>query len=126
MGKHARGERGAVTAEAAMVMPLLAAVTVGLVWCVAVGASQLRTVDAAREAARVLARGEDEATAVTLAERIAPDGARVEIGAEGGDEGGYVRVTVSADVAPPGGVFSTGAVTVSSTSVAAREETNPW
>ena len=54
-----RGERGAVTAELAMALPLLVAVTVGLVWLLAVGAAQLRVVDAARETARAVARGDD-------------------------------------------------------------------
>ena len=47
-----------------MVLPLLVAVTIGLVWLLAVGAAQVRTVDAARETARALARGDDQATAV--------------------------------------------------------------
>ena len=46
------GERGAVTAEVAMGVSLLCAVTVGLVWLLAVGAAQVRTVDAARDTAR--------------------------------------------------------------------------
>lgn len=105
-----------------MVMPLLAAVTVGLVWCVALGAAQIRTVDAAREAARVVARGDTAADAVALARRIAPDGAQVDV-ATGETQ---VSVTVRAEIAPPGGVFSSGSVTVSSTSVAAVETSDPW
>ena len=50
-----RGERGAVTAELAMALPLLVAVTVGLVWLLAIGAAQLRVVDGARETARAVA-----------------------------------------------------------------------
>ena len=41
--------------------PLLVAVTVGLVWLLAVGAAQIRVVDGARETARMLARGDAEA-----------------------------------------------------------------
>ena len=38
-------ERGAVTAELALGLPLLLALTVGLVWLLAVGAGQVRVVD---------------------------------------------------------------------------------
>ena len=51
-----RDQRGAVTAELALALPLLFAVTVGLVWLLAVGAAQIRVVDAARESARAVAR----------------------------------------------------------------------
>ena len=54
-----RASAGAVTAELALGMPLLVALTAGLVWLLAVGAAQVRTVDAARETARALARGDD-------------------------------------------------------------------
>ena len=66
MSASRRGERGAVTAELAMALPLLVAVTVGLVWLLAIGAAQLRVVDAARETARAVARGDAEAAAVAL------------------------------------------------------------
>ena len=49
--------RGAATAELAMALPLLVAVTVGLVWLLAVGAAQIRVVDAARETARAAGPG---------------------------------------------------------------------
>ena len=52
-----RTDGGAATAELALGLPLLLAVTVGLVWLLAVGAAQVRVVDAAREAARAAARG---------------------------------------------------------------------
>lgn len=112
-----RGERGAVTAETAMAMPILAALTVGLVWVLAVAGAQLRTVDAAREGARALARGESEATAHELAAAVAPEGAKVRLSR--GD--GRVTVTVSAQLAGPGGVFRTSGTQVSSTAVAALE-----
>ncbi|OBA58850.1 pilus biosynthesis protein TadE [Mycobacterium sp. 1100029.7] len=43
---------------------------------------QVRCVDAAREAARLAARG-DERSAVDAARRIAPDGARVQVRRDG-------------------------------------------
>ena len=57
-----------------MVLPLLVAVTLGLVWLLAVGAAQVRTVDAARETARALARGDEESAAVGRGLAVAPAG----------------------------------------------------
>jgi hypothetical protein len=102
-----------------MVLPLLVAVTVGLAWLLAVGAAQVRTVDAARETARAVARGDDEASATARGRRVAPAGATVAV-ATGGEE---VTVTVRAPVDGPGGLFAhLGPVTVRATAVAAVEE----
>src|SRR3954452_15429547 len=96
-----RSQRGAVTAELAMGLPVLMAVTTGLVWLLAVGAAQVRTVDAARETARAVARGDDEGAAVAVGERVAPDGVHVVVSSRDG------RVVVSAagHVQGPGGLF---------------------
>ena len=94
-------DRGAVTAEAVMVLPILLAVTVGLMWLLAVGAGQIRMVDAARETARAVARGDSQASAVALGARIAPAGARIVV-AEAGER---VIVKASGQVAGPGGLF---------------------
>ena len=103
MSPRARAsERGAATAELAMVLPLLVAVSIGLVWLLAVGAAQVRTVDAARETARALARGDAEAAAVERGRRVAPGGSRVAVSR--GD--GEVRVTVTGRVEGPGGLFA--------------------
>ena len=95
-------ERGAVTAELALGLPVLMAVTVGLVWLLSVGAAQIRTVDAARETARAVARGDEEGAAVAIGERVAPDGVRVDVVSSEG------RVVVRAEghVPGPGGVFA--------------------
>jgi hypothetical protein len=85
-----------------MVLPLLVAVTLGLVWLLAVGAAQVRTVDAARETARALARGDDQNAAVARGLRVAPDGSRIEISRGGGE----VRVTVSGRAEAPGGLLA--------------------
>ena len=85
-----------------MVLPLLVAVALGLVWLLAVGAAQVRTVDAARETARALARGDDEATAVARGLAVAPDGSRIAVSRGGGE----VRVTVTGRVEGPGGLFA--------------------
>ncbi len=96
-----RDGRGAVTAELALVLPLLVSVTTGLVWLLAVGADQLRAVDAARETARALARGDAHAAAVAVGEQVAPDGAYVRVATSDG----RVHVTVTGEVAGPGGIF---------------------
>ena len=97
-----RDARGAVTAELALALPLLVAVTIGLVWLLAVGADQLRAVDAARETARALARGDAPEAAVGVGEQVAPEGAAVHV-AMRGDQ---VHVTVTGRSAGPGGIFA--------------------
>lgn len=113
-----RDQRGAVTAEAAMVTPVLVLVAVTLCWLTALGVTQVRAVDAARETARALARGDDRVTALALGDQVAPEGARITV-----DEGdGLVRVTVEARVRPPGGLFVLPGFDARATAVAAREE----
>ena len=123
-GTAGRGdERGAVTAELALVLPVLMAVTVGLVWLLAVGAAQVRAVDAARETARAVARGDDQGAAVALGRRVAPPGSTVTVSRSGAE----VRVTVTAAVAGPGGLFShLPAPTVRAEAVAAQEQPAAW
>ena len=111
-------QRGAVTAEAAVVIPLLLAVAMALVWLVALAATQIRVVDAAREAARAAARGEPDAASIERGRQVAPDGARFEISRSGG----AVTVRVAAEVRGPGGLLAfLPAVPVSSEAVAAEE-----
>lgn len=117
-----RSERGAVTAELASVLPMLVAVTVGLVWLLAVGSAQVRTVDAARETARAVARGDDEAGAVARGLQVATPGSTVTVARGAGE----VRVTVTGRVRGPGGLFGRlPAPTVRATAVAAAEEPAP-
>ena len=94
-------QRGAVTAELALGLPLLLAVTVGLVWLLAAGAGQVRVVDGAREAARSLARGDPEPVAVGRAHAVAGEGSRVLVSHGVGE----VSVTVTREVSGPGVLF---------------------
>lgn len=87
-----------VTAETAVVLPVLLMVLAGAVAAVVVVGAQLRCVDAAREGARAAARGEPVGVVVELAGRAAPGGAAVDVGGAGDQ----VSVTVSAAVAPLG------------------------
>jgi Flp pilus assembly protein TadG len=93
-------EDGMVTAETAVVLPVLLLVLAAAVSAVTVVGAQLRCVDAAREGARAAARGEAPAAVTELVRRVAPAGAVVDVTLDG-DE---VRVTVSAPVAPLGPV----------------------
>ncbi|WP_082606081.1 TadE family type IV pilus minor pilin [Nocardioides sp. Root190] len=94
-------QRGAVTAELALALPTLLAVTAGLTWFLAVAVGQVRTVDAARETARALARGDDEAAAVALGQRVAPEGVRLSVVRADG----RVVVTARGRMAGPGGLL---------------------
>jgi hypothetical protein len=86
-------DRGAVTVEAAIALGAL----MMALWLVVAGitavTAHLRCVDAAREAARLIARG-DHGLAEEAARRIAPDDASLEISADGE----RISVTVSADM----------------------------
>jgi hypothetical protein len=96
-----RRERGAVTAETAVALPALVLVLALCLGGVATGVAEVRCVDAARAAARALARGDEPSRAVALARAAAPSGAVVTIRRTGDT----VTVTVSARVAlvPVGG-----------------------
>ena len=74
-----RSERGAVTAETVMVLPVLVALTLGLTWLLSLAATQVRVVDAARETARAAARDDGAGAAEALGRRVAPDGARISV-----------------------------------------------
>ncbi|MFJ9689174.1 TadE family type IV pilus minor pilin [Streptomyces bacillaris] len=93
-GAHGRGragdpgrswsrDRGAVTAEAAVVIPVLVAFTMALLWALVAAADQIRCVDAARAGARAAARSEPEAVVLAAARDTAPRRARVEVGRAG-------------------------------------------
>jgi Flp pilus assembly protein TadG len=104
-----------VTAETAVVLPVLLLVLAGAVAAVTVVGAQLRCVDAAREGARAAARGDDVAAVTALVDHAAPDPAVTTVHVDG-DE---VRVTVAADVAALGPVPLR--IRVSAEAVAVRE-----
>lgn len=91
-------DRGAVTVEAAMVLCALTLV-LGLVLAGAMTITgQLRCADAAREAARLIARGQRPLADQAVVE-IAPPGARLSIESDG------TAVTAKVDVDPAGGLL---------------------
>ncbi|MFF9350232.1 TadE family type IV pilus minor pilin [Streptomyces sp. NPDC014734] len=70
-------DRGAVTAEAAMAVPVLVVFALSLVWALMAASAQIRCVDAARAGARAAARSEPEAQVLEVARSAAPGGADV-------------------------------------------------
>ena len=110
-----RRDRGMATAEVAVALPALVVLVAAGMTAVSVLTAQLRCVDAAREAARAAARGEDAAFVRSLAERTGPDGSDVQV-TSGGQE---VEVTVSAEADSVGGLLP--AVRVRANAVVLRE-----
>ncbi len=107
-----------VTAELAAGFPALVLVLLMAIWAITFATGQLRCSDAAREAARAAARGEDLAVVREVAAESAPSGANVVI-----DEvDGLIEVRVSARLAMPGPLGDTlPTTTVSGRSVALAE-----
>ena len=101
------------TAEFAVVLPLVVGLLIWVVSTVALGVDQIRCVDAARLAARSLARSDADEVAVGLARSAAPAGATITV------SGSSDRVTVT--VASRRTIAGLAGWTVSSTATAARE-----
>jgi hypothetical protein len=85
-------EQGMVTAEMAVLAPFGVGFGLLLLWIVSLGFTQVQLVDAAREAARLVARGEPAASASAVARRHAPPGASVRVS----EHDGLVTVRVTA------------------------------
>lgn len=88
------GDGGYVTAETAMVIPVLVALAGLLIWGLMAAAAQVRCVDAARAGARAAARSEEPGTVRQVALRAAPAGAEVRVVRDGA----MVRVRVTVPV----------------------------
>lgn len=107
-----------VTAELATIAPFAVVVVVLLAWVVSLGLTQVRLTDAAREGARLVARGEAATTATMAAERHAPEGSTVRI--EHASD--VVEVRIEVESRPPIPFFSgIGARTLSAESTAVME-----
>ena len=104
-----------VSAETAVVLPVLLLVLAAAVAAVTIVGAHLKCVDAAREGARAAARGEDVGTVTLIVSRAGPAGASAEVTTAEDD----VAVTVTARVAPLGPLPLQ--VPVSATAVALRE-----
>lgn len=98
MVRRDQSDAGMVTVEAALALCALVAVLGLILTSVEAVIDQLRCTDAAREAARLTARG-DQDRAVTAATRIAPRGAEVHIEVSGD------AITVEVRAAPAAGLL---------------------
>jgi hypothetical protein len=79
-GPRARqAEQGSVTAETAVLLPGLAALLAVLLAVLGQGLDHVRATDAARSAARLLARGEPAAPVMASTQHEAPPGSRVQV-----------------------------------------------
>jgi hypothetical protein len=106
-----------VTAELAVAIPVVVVVLALGLAAVRLGIDEIRCVDAARLAARALARGDSEAVARAAAASAAPSGAGIDLAA-GGSE-------VSATVSASRDLAGWQVLTVHGAATAAREETEP-
>lgn len=117
-GHRDRDDRGAVTAETAVALPLLALFTLAMAWLVCVGLTEVRAMDAAREVARAAARSDSSASATALGRRVAPAGSSISL--ERGD--GTVEATVRSPVHGGGGLLAAlSGIRVTGRAVAALE-----
>lgn len=110
-------DRGSVTAETALVLPVLMVVLAMAVWVLAAVGAQLRCVDAAAGAARAAARGEAGGAVTAVGQRLAPEGAVVRVE----QRGEQVHVHVSAQVQPFASIGVLPALRVEARSVALVE-----
>jgi hypothetical protein len=92
MQRDAR-EAGMVTAETAVLAPVVALALALGAWIISLAHLQVRLIDAARDAARLVARGESPAEAVGEIRGTLPGDARFRVQHT---DGGYVTVQVSA------------------------------
>lgn len=95
-----RSDRGSVVVEAALVIPVLVAVTALLVWVTSLGATYVRLLDVAQTAARQVARG------------VADPAHDPSIDVNVGQRDGLVLVEASQWVSPPLAGFAGWGVTV--------------
>lgn len=110
-------DRGSATAETAIVLPVVVMMVVVLL-IVGTGLSaQLRLESAARGAARELARGEDPAAAVAVAQRIGGTGTEVTTT----ESGAWVEVEVSRTLRAPSGLLAGARWRLSAEAEARRE-----
>lgn len=113
-----RSDRGMVTAELATILPFGVAFAFLLLWVISLGVTQVRIVDASREAARMVARGDSIAAAEAAVRADAPKGTTM----TSTNVGGFVTITITAKSSMPLPFFAhIGARTMTATAVAADE-----
>ena len=113
-------QEGMVSAEFAVVMFAVSLVMIMVVFAATVGVSYVQTQDAARQAARMIARGESQSVATRAARESLP-GAKVSVSSTES----VVSVHVSASVSLPVAKLSLGTLTVESSAHSPRENDAP-
>lgn len=114
-----RTSRGAVTAEFAVALPAVVLLLALLLAGSAAGVTQMRLEEAARAAARALARGEDPSAVDAIVRRLAGSAAAPAVTSDGE----WFSVTVSGKV--PGAVGSLLPWTLSARAWARNESSGP-
>ena len=92
MTRRARRESGMVTAETAVLAPVVALCLALGAWIISLAHLQVRLIDAARDTARLVARGEAPADAVRAVRSTLPDSVRFQVRRT---QGAYVTVVVT-------------------------------
>lgn len=109
--RRATAERGSVTAEFAVLLPVVVLLLGGVVAVTSTAATHLRCADAARAAARAAALGQSDGEVAAVARRVAGPGAVVAVR----HDSGWVEVVVESGVGPAlplvGGLTVRGAAT---------------
>ena len=111
-------DRGSVSAEMAVVLPVLMVVLTVAVWVLTAVSGQLRCADAAGAGVRLAARGSSASQVRAAVEATAPDGATVQV-AERGDR---VEVVVQVRLRPFGSRVRLPGVSVTGRATALRED----
>lgn len=112
-------DRGSVSAELAVVLPVLMVVLAIAVWVLSAVSGQLRCADAAGAGVRLAARGESRMAVESAVAATAPRGAEVRLV----ERGERVEVLVSVDLRPFGSRVRLPGVHVTGRAVALLEET---
>ncbi|MFI5757981.1 TadE family type IV pilus minor pilin [Streptomyces sp. NPDC051569] len=113
-GRRPGGDRGTVTAEAAVAVPALLVFALALIWALTAASAQIRCVDAARAGARAAARSEPRAGVLAAARSAAPEDARITLGRTGD----LWQVRVEAPTPGPGAL----ALTLTAEAAASAED----
>ncbi len=109
-------DRGSVTLEAALVLPLLLLVAAALMWAMGVGFTALAMGDAVRTSARLIARGDDTDSVMSRLQASLPD---AELALE--SRGAEVVITAAHEVSLPIPVFRELGFTVTQSATAPLE-----
>ena len=99
-GARTRGQAGMVTAETAVLAPVVALSLALGGWIISLAHLQVRLIDAARDTARLVARGESPAAAVKEISDSLPGSTRFAVRSDGGFI--IVRVTGRSQAPLPG------------------------